>query len=160
MPVRRVFSKATRAEGPHDVTTIMRCHQSQKQVLPYKTTRDPPSVPADTPPPAHPYTHAALLQGMPWCSVPASLFDYIIVGRMLVSMHLCAYVPLSAHNGVPPPPLTLSLTRWKSSRVTLSPAARDMAIKCSTALVEPPEQHTQPRRQYMQQHKSLPRLSV
>lgn len=36
------------------------------------------------------------------------------------------------------PRLTLSLMRWKSSSVMLRPAARDMAIKCSTALVEPP----------------------
>lgn len=36
------------------------------------------------------------------------------------------------------PFLTLSLMRWKSSSEMLRPAARDMAIKCSTALVEPP----------------------
>jgi hypothetical protein len=75
-----------------------------------------------------------------------------------MSMHVYAHVPLSTHKGVTS--LTLSLTRWKSSRVTLSPAARDMAIKCRTALVEPPAQHTQPHGQHTQQHMSALRMSI
>ena len=51
----------------------------------------------------------------------------------------CTYLPLglrSARNG------TRSLTFWKSSIVSGTSTARAMAIRCSTALVEPPRAMT------------------
>jgi hypothetical protein len=52
--------------------------------------------------------------------------------------HCCRTAGVLLYDAVGLSGLTLSLMRWKSSSEMLRPAARDMAIKCRTALVEPP----------------------